>query len=1711
MIINSGVTSIKGVPPFELGNTYNKYDIVYYSGYDESDVSYPCTQAQSGHYYYSGDSSQVAAAANIPTAAASNWTTGFFFDVSYGATVDYKGLNYSTEYGDGYYNLLNKSENAVRATFSVSLEKRTDKETKAALHLLEDSFNKGNRPTGGYTGITWTPFPPYNMSGEFFVESFEHVYESPDVNKVTTTFYNETASLTDWKQLYIPFTNTKGDYTNDTTYYQHDIAYLRTLPETPLVLDGQSGWYYFTGEKHVDYSADTGILGTIFNSPSGANTLWTKDKFYFDINQGLSIPQNPRFTKQDLRNEFTQRFSDGINKNLLLFSVTFQGRNDQETKAMLHFLEHHQGTQLFQFTPPAPYNFTDKVFVASSWSHNINYKDNNDILVEMREFPIDYLNVSQNFRTLVTVVNRPVREWGGNVGGAGNVGAGSISTEQRREGLDFVGATGIRTYVATGFSLRTGFYLTNSGNTAIETFLDIDSPYETFEFPSGRHDSPMVTSPGKSTFVPFYFKGLQDNLTVPGFNYGPDGSGVFTGVLNLKSRSRHNGIFDPSGTISFGITGYVTGWDSNPYKGMDGQNPMHPHKFLIQTGYASSSGVPVNVLHWKHPVTGYYLNRYNVEYTQDRNWGNWSGVRAHDTSSSVNIPGITATGFEINKKLVASFGYDYACVGVGYTGVPTNLYTGIQVPPSLIGDATIPEASRNVPDPLNTGVQQRSFFVHTGEEGSPLSHGEDYYYRMRSEYVQPNSQMSSEAAVISGSMYVYGSGVGAFNVPTSFEVATGLGRLSPTYTADKSRTKIPTRAKRSFNVFLKHQSHNVNLSGAFLEGLVDAGIVKQQVIEGETRDMEVGGGLTPLDVANTGAYADNFTGVKFILRPGYVIGSNKTGSPALETGDQLLTGISPTHASKPLKETPSVLVMQSRSAIVGQGGDGGDGGYTIVKSELPTAGTTPEGGSQSLFTLNLAIGDKRDSTAGGDGGDAIYVSHPDIAQFSIRKDYNSLIYAGGGGGGGGDRFLAERLFGYLSPGQYNGGSQPDPGAKNSTLGEGRGSDFTKVWTTNNTVAISNTDGSILVKPRADMVTKWGIKQGKGGQVIFRMSNFEGQHKAGAGGGGAGFINSQGGTQYNKDGSTVPPSTMGGYNYFGKGSFQGVVAGGAMRAAGKNNSWGGDGGDYGLDGQDGEIFNKETTGYPFHLPPSGGDGKTGGSAGKAISVVAASGGGLNTHYTQANYRGKLLTLTPSTSTPSDIPGLVAHFDASHNVFQSDKVAVINNAAGYAAGTNTMTVDKLPVEITSGTTLTFANGATFALTSTAAVNATSIISTTGLTGAAVVDNEVGGVIVTASNDSVVRWYSKNDSNVFLTQDTANNQPTFQNANKTDPSIPGSKDATVKHTYFNNQKYIYFSAPSTSDVDYMNLYNATADYSYAGDVRINNNGLEYLPSSVAQAITIDAISFSIANGTTFRFPRGASFQLTAAADYTGTPLTSLTGKLYKSKLKDDDRGFYRLSSLASGFEIFYVVYPNRWLDENSNFTCSIGTDYSENTPGIDNYYETGWCAFSPKTKSMSNAFYGREDGQVHDNTGLGPKHTLSFADWTRTILRDPVIAPERSWIYHLKGEAHKGNMRVTAKNNGVTVGHGVFKADKFNFNASGDVLIGATSATKGFRGGIAAVLLYNKGLTASQRRVVYGNLMNKYLRTKSATTTSETSVDFTNLKVDANGLAGRILFNS
>ena len=1725
MIINSGVTNITRIPAFELGDRYDTYDVVYYSGYDESDVSYPCTPAESGHYYYSGASATTATASNRPAAASTEWTTGFFFQPSYGATVDYQGLQYSTEYGDGYYTTLNKSENAVRASFNVVFEKRTDKETKAIIHMLENSFNKGKKPNGGYSGINWTPFPPYNHSGEFFVESFQQNYESPDVNTVSTTFFNETKSITDWKQLYIPYGNTTQVYENDRPYFEHDATFLRKNADFPSLLQSQSGWYYFNGKDHSDYSESTGIMGTSINSPTGAASLWTKDNFYFDINQNIQIPQNPIFNKADLSNDFVVRSSDGINKNLLAFPVDFKGRSDKEAQGMIHFLEHHKGTSLFQFTPPAPYDFTDKVFLAASWSHTLNFKDNNDIRVDMREFPVDYLNLSTDFLTLVTVVNRPVL-------GNSAEGPGSISTSQRVEGLDFVSNTGLSVYAITGQVLRTGFYLSNSGNSVISTTASIISPYTAFEFPSGTPATPIKTKPGHSTFIPFYFKGLQDNVTGPPEVVGGPHDGVYTGLLQLFSVAEDNAQLDPSGTIKVGITGYTTGWDVNPYKGNDGQNPMHPHKFLIQTGYYDVSGVPANLLSWEHPATGHDLTRYSVQYTQDSSWGDPTGI----TQSAVS-----PTGFPIHTQRLTTQPVrnppDFAVP----LPMHTDLYTGLLVPPSLMSDASIPEKLRSLPDPQNTGVRQSSFFYHDG-----ITPAENYYYRMRSEHVPWNS---SSTADITGSMYVYGSGVSDLNQGgIAPSVLTGLSTTSSDYSI--SKTLIPAAPKPAFRIYLGHEDVNLNLSGIFIQELVDRGILKQ---EGGV-DMNPKG-RAAIDVANTGAYADNFTGVQWILQQDYRVGSNDSTIPAINTGGQLITGVVDVadagagvdpNLQKPLAETPSVLVMEANSAVVGAGGLGGDGGYTVVSSNLDA--------TTFASFLEVKTTPLENSQPGGDGGDCIYISDSNIAKFTIRKDYNAKIYAGGGGGGAGDRFLAEKVFStefnYSNPVAGNVWDRHGPAGTEREYKDVQWAGLT------NRVAVDRTTGDLRIT--ADLTFNYS-------STHFRASSFLGTHKGGAGGGGASFTISLGGKQYSpkdpQDGTQgsdfiISPTSNGGFNLVGAGN------------SGREHPWstskrfsqGGDGGDYGQDGYAGQTMDAKTTGYPFTVEDDT-KGKPGGSAGKAIRITSGS------IYTSSNFREKLLVLTPSLAKISDIPGLVGHFDASSLVYKDDGVT--------AAQANTGT---------------------------------------------------------PADALVQKWISKNDPNVYLKQETTANKPILHDGDFSDTAIYGGAHTyfmKLKHSYFNNRKYIYFQPSTASAIQYFELHNATAGANNVGDIKVNSTNGYAVGDHTSLGITIDApAAYPIQANTVINFTGGGSFKVSAEL----ASGTTLKGTLSGNRVDNDELGYYRLSSLSSGFDIFYVMYPNNWLSGflagaatvtggpysidaapqdisitttvslPSNIGLSIGAivtftgggrlelvsggtappgehcwngaapssctlkgilsnapvaagetaqlehpfgddnemkdrmtvqyvdnlnrsnhDLGENYQGIDAIFQTGWVRFSDQ-KHYSNCYYDRYKGFIQDNSGLGAIYTpLQFNDWTVGISKGAMmrVKPLRSWVYNLGAYYNRGIIEIRAKNSGNLVGSGSFKIEDpkksyLEFNASGDVYIGKScyiqdgveKDERGFRGGIAAIVIYNRKLTSSESRVVMGNLLDQYVHIKSQST-STLNVAERNRTSDLNGIAGHVWF--
>lgn len=1517
MIINSGINNILNVPAFEVGNSYKQYDIVYYSGYTNPDVSpptlHPCTQAESGHYYYSGLSPQTSTISNTPSAATdggvalvdnpTNWTQTFFFESSYGSTVEYNTLYYSLEFGDGYYNWLNKSENSLKATFTTNLKKRTDAEAKAIIHLLEDSFNKGNKPSGGYTGINWTPFAPYNHSGEFFVQEFSHNIENPEVNTVNTQFYNDTVSATDWKQLYIPFGNTRGLYKNSIgssaeQYYQHDAAFLqRPSPNAEHLLDTQSGWYYFTGEKHPHYTAETGIKGTEYNSPTGDFPLWTKNNFYFDISDNITINQSPKFVSQDLQNGYTERFDAGLNKKLLSFNLEFKNRTDKEAQAIIHFLEHHKGSQIFQFTPPAPYNFNDKVFLSPSWTHNLIYKDNNTVSVSFLEFPIDYLSLNPTFRTLITTVNRPAYnfQWDGTNGGSlgfGPLPGGAVEVKSRQENAEFVDNTGLAVFGMTGFALRTGFYLTNSGSDAILTKFSknqLSGAQEAFEFPSGIVD-PISIAPGSTKFVPFFFNPIAPNV-YPLNNAGSAGDagfpakdGMYNSTITISTRRESDNTPDPSGNITLDISGIVTGWDNNPYKGNDGQNPMHPSKFLVQTGYYNASGLPLHILQWEHPVSGGWLTKYDLERSQAPSSA-WTGIADFSSASSVDKPG------DIRHTRVTTD--DGSTVPI-----ETLFYTGLYFPPFLTNQA-FPEGGSSWSD-TNTGIFQHPFYI-----ANDINFSEDYYYRIRSEFSNVAGGCIGEVPA-SGSMYVYASGTNNFYGEVKNQVSTGLGVKSfasdglitdapdggLSYTNNRDRIKIPVGPKPALKIYLDNESTNLNLSGLFIQSLVQRGCVNQSNnldMVPPTTSWSEDQADAWLAVANTGAYADGFTGVQYILSPSFVVGSEDSTIPAIDTGNQLITGVFHPNASagsskKPVRETPTVLIMQNHSVIAGKGGDGGDGGCTLIDLEqVQDVATANSNNNNSSFSITSKVTTFKDSTAGQDGGDAIKISDPSICEFQIRRDYTAKILSGGGGGGGGDRYMSSAALALFNDitiknpvweGSGTGKSGTQYRVSDAPAGlsihldrHGYKQDVARWLHSGNwkkDAKIKLVDNKLVLE--ADYYTERMGYHNKIHHIGTYTQNLgvgglTSVQYASPGGGGQGFKSSSGGRQLqpNSVENSLKITSMGG-SFYSPGH-------GGDSSDDTNRSGGGRGGGFGENGQKGEDMSSITN-EPFYDLNLSDEGVAfpGGNAGKAIRIISSS------CYTSSNVFEKLLFVSPSRQGLNAVDGLIAEFDASQKV--------------YSAYTNEST-------------------------NTAATD----------------------------GDSIIRWSSVNNpENVYLIQ---NDVPSAA-----DPAIYRPKLKTtdlntnignIKSSYFKKKPYVYFNptyyGPYSGDTDregaeFFRLKNATADADRFNDVKITGANGYAIGDYTSSGISVAALDSKLITGEKIIFTGGGVFELSADANASAT---TLYGTLTNQDVSVNEYGYVKLSGLSTGFDVFYVLYPDKW-DAGGQF---IGAPLPITSPPAKSYY--------------------------------------------------------------------------------------------------------------------------------------------------------------------------------
>ena len=558
--------------------TYEKFDVVFFSGDPETG----CNQFESGYYYATASSNASTNSSLAPTGVNAKWTRSFPSTPSYNSSVSFEAKTFKNTFGDGYYSIIPKSHNNLNIEYNLNFGGRTEKESKAILHFLGHKFEEaytgalsgivGALPDNAtsyqseevLTGFNFTPFAPYNQTGKYFCETFDHEEIFPNVHNVAANFSKEDTSLTNWMSQVIPFDNTAKYWAEGETYNKFDIVYY-----SGHNISNHSGYYYNSG--HSDE-----VAASSENGPEGTDTLWTKDVFYFNPS-AFSITQEPRMLKSELNREYTKRWNDGINTNLLNVNLSFEGKSEAEAKAIIHFLINKKGYESFKFSPPKPYNQNNKIFVCQNWSDNFIFSDNRSLSAQFQETPLDLNKVPRIFKTYILDTH-------------GKKVAPLDDTSEVHE-INF------GTFM-TGFHSGTGFYLLNSGDQKIISTLSLTGEHArsgVYKFRENT-DSRFKIDGGNSAIfelgqkesgffeVQFWTTGksgardswFTNDLETDGYFYyfsghggasysAPAGHDGFPrpSQLTVTSTDQYN-FDDPSGTLKINLTGNAEAVDPQP-------------------------------------------------------------------------------------------------------------------------------------------------------------------------------------------------------------------------------------------------------------------------------------------------------------------------------------------------------------------------------------------------------------------------------------------------------------------------------------------------------------------------------------------------------------------------------------------------------------------------------------------------------------------------------------------------------------------------------------------------------------------------------------------------------------------------------------------------------------------------------------------------------------------------------------------------------------------------------------------------------------------------------------------------------------------------------------------------------------------------------------------------------------------------------------------
>lgn len=292
------------------------------------------------------------------------------FNKTYGCAASFSTKAIKTNYGDGYYTNVVPNINNLITNFNLNYDGLTDKQANSLIGFFQNSFEyQPLTSTSSYENVEMNLFYPYKDDAKIYFENLDQKCVDSNINNIAINCTTAYDSSLDYKGYLVTDREVVRFFDFSKTYNYHDAVYYNTL-------SSEKGYYWFTGQNAT--------LVTAQQSPTGANSLFTKN-FYFKPDLDLSTPIKPRFLKNEYELTSVAYEQDGINKNILDLSLTFNGRSDKEAIAILKFLDAHCGFKLFEFTLPEPYNKNINVY-CPEWNHTYKFKDNHDISVKFLEF-----------------------------------------------------------------------------------------------------------------------------------------------------------------------------------------------------------------------------------------------------------------------------------------------------------------------------------------------------------------------------------------------------------------------------------------------------------------------------------------------------------------------------------------------------------------------------------------------------------------------------------------------------------------------------------------------------------------------------------------------------------------------------------------------------------------------------------------------------------------------------------------------------------------------------------------------------------------------------------------------------------------------------------------------------------------------------------------------------------------------------------------------------------------------------------------------------------------------------------------------------------------------------------------------------------------------------------------------------------------------------